>query len=93
MVAVRFCKITMKSTVSISELQAQTPRVVRQAQKRGMVGVTRHGNIAAFLISKERVEAMIETMEILSDAEAMAAIRDFESGKTKMQSVDVLDEN
>jgi antitoxin YefM len=82
----------MNSTVTISELQAQTPRIVKETERRGMTAVTRHGRIAAFLISKDRVEAMIETMEILSDAEAMKAIRQFESGQMTMKSVDCLDE-
>jgi len=83
----------MNSTVTVSELQAQTPKVVRQAERRGMIAVTRHGRVAAFLISKDRVEAMIETMEILSDPEAMRAIREFEAAKTKMKPVACLDED
>ena len=83
----------MNSTVTISELQAQTPRIVRETERRGMTAVTRHGRIAAFLISKDRVEAMIETMEILSDAQAMKAIRDFDSGKMPMKPVECLDED
>jgi PHD/YefM family antitoxin component YafN of YafNO toxin-antitoxin module len=57
------------------------------------MAVTRHGRIAAFLISKDRIEAMIETMEILVDPEAMKAIRDFEAGKTKLKPVECLDED
>jgi antitoxin YefM len=85
--------IVMSSTVTISELQAQTPRIVKETERRGMTAVTRHGRIAAFLISKDRVEAMIETMEILSDKEAMKAIRAFESGKMPMKPVECLDED
>ena len=83
----------MNSTVTVSELQAQTPKIVREAERRGMVAVTRHGRVAAFLISKDRVGAMIETMEILSDSDAMRAIREFEAGKTKMKPVACLDED
>jgi antitoxin YefM len=83
----------MNSTVTVSELQAQTPKIVREAERRGLMAVTRHGRIAAFLISKDRVAAMIETMEILSDPEAMKAIRDFEAGKTRMKPVECLDED
>ena len=83
----------MNSTVTISELQAQTPRFVREAERRGLLAVTRHGRITAFLISKDRVEAMIETMEILADPEAMKAIHEFEAGKTKMKPVECLDED
>jgi prevent-host-death family protein len=82
----------MNSTVTISELQAQTPKLVREVERRGLLAVTRQGRIAAFLISKDRVEAMIETMEILADAEAMRAIRSFEAGKTRMHPVECLDE-
>ena len=81
----------MNSTVTISELQAQAPRIVKETERRGMTAVTRHGRIAAFLISKDRVEAMIETMEILSDAEAMKAIHEFDSGKMRMKPVECLD--
>ena len=83
----------MNSTVTVSELQARTRRIVREAERRGMMAVTRHGRVAAFLISKDRVETMIETMEILSNPEAMRAIREFEAGKTKMKPVECLDED
>ncbi len=83
----------MNSTVTISELQAQTPKLVRQAERRGLLAITRHGRIAAFLISKDRVEAMIETMEILADPDAMRALHDFDAGKTKMKPVECLDED
>ena len=83
----------MKSMVTVSELQAQTPRILKETERRGMTAVTRHGKIAAFLISKDRVEAMIETLEILSDTEAMRAIRRFESGKMKLKPVECLDED
>jgi len=79
--------------VTVSELQAQTPKVLREAERRGVVSVTRHGRVAAFLISKDRVAAMIETMEILSDTEAMKAIREFDSGKMKMKPVGCLDDD
>ena len=83
----------MTSTITVSELQAQTLKFLRQAERRGMIAVTRHGRVAAFLISRAHVEAMIETMGILSDPEAMRAIRDFEGEKTKMRSVACLKED
>lgn len=63
----------MSSTVTVSELQAQTPKFVREVERRGLLAVTRHGRIATFLIFRDRVEAMIETMEILAEPEAMKA--------------------
>jgi prevent-host-death family protein len=55
----------MTSTVTISELQAQAPRVVREAEKQGAVTIARHGRTVAFLISRGRMEAIIETLEIM----------------------------
>lgn len=59
--------------MTVSELQAQTPKFVREVERRGLLAVTRHGRIATFLIFRDRVEAMIETMEILAEPEAMKA--------------------
>jgi hypothetical protein len=36
------------------------------------------------VIGKERMSALIETMEILADPAAMKAIRDYEAGKLKV---------
>ena len=82
-----------RSTVTVTELQAHTPKILREAGRRGMLAVTEEGHVTAFLVSRDRVMAMIETMEILSNTEAMKAIQKFEAGKTKMHPVSVLDED
>jgi len=82
-----------RSTVTVAELQSQTPKVMRQTQRRVMLAVTREGEITAFLVSRERVMAAVETLEVLANPEAMAAIREFESGKARMHPVSVLDED
>jgi len=71
----------MNSTVSISELQDQAPRVVKRAEKNGSVAVCRHGRTVAFVVSRERMEAILETLEIMADESAMKSIRDYESGR------------
>jgi PHD/YefM family antitoxin component YafN of YafNO toxin-antitoxin module len=48
--------------------------------------------VVGYLLSPERFEALLETMEILANPEAMKAIRDYESGKTKFYPLSVLDE-
>ena len=83
----------MTSTVTISELQAQAPRFVREAEKQGAVTIARHGRTVAFLVSRERMEAIIETLEIMGDPKAMKAIRAYESGKGKFKGVACLDED
>ena len=82
-----------RSTITVAELQAQTPKILRQTQRRGMLAITREGQITAFLVSRDRLMAMIETMELLANPEAMKAVHEFESGQTRMHPVSVLDED
>jgi PHD/YefM family antitoxin component YafN of YafNO toxin-antitoxin module len=80
-----------RSTITVAELQSQTPKIMRQTQRRGMLAVTREGHITAFLVSRDRLMAMIETMELLASPEAMNAVHEFESGKGKFYTVEELD--
>lgn len=83
----------MNSTVTITELQAQAPRFVREAEKKGSVTIARHGRTVAFLVSRGRMEAIIETLEIMGNPKAMKAVRDYEAGKTRFKDVTCLDED
>jgi prevent-host-death family protein len=83
----------MNSTVSISQLQSQAPKCVRRAEREGSLCIARHGRTVAVLLSKERMEAIIETLEIMGNPKAMKAIRDYEAGKGKMMDVSRLDED
>jgi prevent-host-death family protein len=82
--------MTMGSTVSISELGAQAPACVRRAEREGAVCIARHGRTVAVLLSRERMEAIIETLEIMGNRKAMKAIREYEAGKAKMKNVRLL---
>ena len=73
----------MDSTVTISELQDQAPQVVKRAERNGSVAVSRHGRTVAFVVSRERMEAILETLEIVADKKVMKSIRDYELGKIK----------
>lgn len=57
--------------------------MVKRAEKNGSVAVSRHGRTVAFVVSRERMEAILETLEILADKQLIKAIRDFEGGKIK----------
>ena len=78
----------MNFPVTITELQAKADRIVRRAEKNGSVSVARRGRTVAFLVSRERMEAILETMEIMSDRKAMKAIRDYEAGKLPLRKFD-----
>jgi PHD/YefM family antitoxin component YafN of YafNO toxin-antitoxin module len=83
----------MDSTVTISQLQAQAPKCVRTAEREGALGIARHGRTVAVLLSRERMEAIIETLEIMGNPNTMKAIRDYEAGKATMKHLSCLDED
>ena len=87
------CIFLVNSTVTISQLQAQAPKCVRQAEAQGAITIARHVRAVAFLVSRDRMEAIIETLEIMGNPKAMKAIRDYEAGKAKMKDVSCLDED
>ena len=80
----------MKSAYTIKEAQKNLSAVVRQAERGTLATITRHHRPVAHIISAERLSAIAETMEILADPEAMKAIRDAESGKSKTYPASVL---
>jgi PHD/YefM family antitoxin component YafN of YafNO toxin-antitoxin module len=66
----------MKTTYSVSKAQAQLPRLVKQVcEESGSYGICVHDEVKAFLVSRERMEAIVETMETLANPRAMEAIR------------------
>ena len=83
----------MKTTYSITEAQAGFPALVKEAALHP-VTITRRNETVGYLISPERMEAMLETMEILANPNAMEAIRKFEAGtETYLPLQDLLDED
>ena len=81
----------MAITYSVTEAQAGLPSILREAEEQPVI-ITRRDKAVGYLLSPERFEAMLETMEIMSNPLAMDAIRDHKSGKTKFMPLDVLDE-
>lgn len=82
----------MDSTVTISQLQAQASRCVRRAEQEGAVTIARHGRAVAFLVSRDRMEAILESLEIAGNPQAMEAIKKYEAGKSKMKDISCLDD-
>jgi antitoxin YefM len=73
----------MKSTVNISEGQNFFPALIRSAEKGAVVTVTRHDAPVAYVMGYERMAALAETLEIMSNPAAAAAIEGHKAGKTK----------
>ena len=78
----------MKTSLDIAEAQADLPRLVRSKKT---VMICRGGKTVAFLLPRERMESIFETLEILSNAEAMKAIRRAKSGKGKYITLEQLE--
>ena len=76
-----------ESTVNVTEAQANLPRLIR----RDSFAISRHGKVVGVFLSKDRIEALIETMELLGDEKFMGALREYKSGKMKFYDVAALD--
>lgn len=80
----------VKTTFNITEAQAKLPKLVRAKHT---VSVSSHDKTVAFIVPRERMEALLETMEILANPQAMRAIRRDQSGKGSYLPLSVLDED
>ncbi|MBK7582529.1 MAG: type II toxin-antitoxin system prevent-host-death family antitoxin [Myxococcales bacterium] len=81
----------MKSTYSVSEAQSALPRLLKSAERGEAVCIRRHSEPVAYIVSRERMEAIVETMELLASPDAMRAIREHRAKKTKFLALSELD--
>jgi prevent-host-death family protein len=82
----------MPATYSITQAQSQLPGLIKQAEEGEPVRIRRRDETVAFLVSRARMEAIVETMEILAMPEAMQAIAEHRAGHTKFLPLSALDE-
>ncbi len=76
----------------MSDAQSQLPRLLKEIQKGAPVSIRRHNETVAYLLSRERMEAIVETLELLGNAPAMKAIRQHRAGKTRFAPLSALDD-
>lgn len=82
----------MKTTYSITSAQAKLPTLVRECAK-GLITITKRDEAVAYVVSRERMETLLETMEILGNPKAMEALRKDRQGKLKYYPLESLDED
>jgi antitoxin YefM len=82
----------MKSTYSVAKAQSRFPRLLREAAKSGAIVITRHDETVAYVVARDRMEAIVETMDVLANPEAMKAISDYKQGLTSFLPLDALDD-
>ena len=80
----------MADSYTIKTAQQKFSSVVKEAADHP-VTITKQGKAVAVLVSMERMEAIAETMELLADRKAMAAIRKHRSGKAAYHDLTALD--
>ena len=54
--------------------------------------IRRHNETVAYILSRERMEALVETLEILDNPAAVRAIREHRAGRTKFMPLASLDD-
>jgi PHD/YefM family antitoxin component YafN of YafNO toxin-antitoxin module len=82
----------MATQYSVEEAQVELSRILREAEEH-IVVITRREKAVGYLLSPERFDAMLETMEIMSNPAAMEAIRNYKFGKTKFMPLDALSDS
>ena len=58
-------------------------RIVRQAQNGSVVTITNRDETVAYIVGRDRMAAILETIDILSNPAAARAIADYREGKTQ----------
>jgi PHD/YefM family antitoxin component YafN of YafNO toxin-antitoxin module len=79
--------MTSDSIVNVTEAQAKLNKLVDQDS----FAISRHGKIVGIYLSKDRIEALVETMELLSNPEFVTALKDYKAGRMKFYDADKLD--
>jgi antitoxin YefM len=68
-------------TTSLADAKNRLSELVNAVQGTWeRVTITKNGRPAAVLVAPEDLESLVETLEILSDPEAMAAVREARTG-------------
>ena len=71
----------MEATYSVTETQGRLPQILRELPDHAPVAITRHDRTVAYLVSKEQMESIAETLEIMANPAAMEAIRKDRAGE------------
>ena len=77
----------MNSTYSITQAQAKFPGLVREAQAAPVL-ITCHDETVAYVVSKRRMDAIAETLELLANPAAMKALRAARKGRARYAALD-----
>lgn len=80
-----FC--VKNADLTITELAASVPKAVRETEELGVRGITRNGRAVAFLVSREVMESILETMELQKNSQLMRLVKADREGKVAFTRV------
>ena len=83
----------MSTSYSIAAGQKSFPKVIADSEKGDPIAIDRHGETVAYVISKARFDAILETMELLSNTELIETLRRDQAGLTTWTALDALDDD
>jgi molybdopterin-guanine dinucleotide biosynthesis protein A len=77
----------VKNIASVSALQAGVSRLIKRTEADGIVPVSRNGRTVVFMVSRDKMAALLETMELQKNSELMALVKQDRVGKVKYTEV------
>ena len=83
----------MRHTYTVSEAQSQLPRLLKEAERGEAVPIRRHNETVAYVLSRRRLKAIVETLEILGNPVAMRSIKIHRTGKMRFAPLSALDDD
>lgn len=79
--------MTGDSIVNVTEAQAKLNKLIDQDS----FAISRHGKVVGVYLSRDRIEALVETMELLSDPDFTKALKEYKAGRMKCYDAAELD--
>jgi len=80
----------MKAMVTATRARTLWPRLLREVEAGETIAISKRDRTVAYLVPRDRLEAIIETLEIMANPTAMKLIRQDKAGKLKFHPLSVL---
>ena len=81
--------MTSDSIVNVTEAQAKLNKLI----DKDSFAISRHGKVVGIYLSRDRIEALVESMELLANPEFSKALKEYESGQTEFYEIADLDKS
>jgi hypothetical protein len=73
-------------------VESPPPRTVRDAESGRPIAIRRRDRTVAYILSQERLEAIVDTMELLASPAARETLADHRAGRIRFLPLSALDE-